>query len=77
MKFLADMPLSPKTVQFLKNMGQEAVRVSELGMSKSKDRDIFDSLLFSNISSIEEEMMKGAIVIIEDSEIRIRELPIG
>jgi predicted nuclease of predicted toxin-antitoxin system len=25
MKFLVDMPLSPKTVQFLKNMGQEAV----------------------------------------------------
>jgi len=41
------MPLSPKTVKFLKNMG------------------------------IEEELLKGAIVIIEDKEIRIRELPIG
>ncbi len=121
MKFLVDMPLSPKTVQFLKNMGQEAVRVSELGMAKSKDREIFDyaekndmiilsadldfgtilanthsckpsviifrlrnpspehvnSLLFSNLSSIEVEIIKGAIVIIEDSEIRIRKLPIG
>ena len=121
MKFLVDMPLSPKTVQFLKNMGHEAVRVSELGMAKSKDRDIFDyaekndmiilsadldfgtilanthsrkpsviifrlrnpspehvnSLLFSNLSSIEEEIMNGTIVIIEDSEIRIRKLPIG
>ncbi|GFO97923.1 hypothetical protein ig2599ANME_2134 [groundwater metagenome] len=42
MKFLVNMPLSPKTVKFLKNMGHEAVRVSELGMARSKDRDIFD-----------------------------------
>lgn len=121
MKFLVDMPLSPKTVNFLKNMGYEAIRVSELGMAKSKDRDIFDyaekhdmillsayldfgtilafthsikpsviifrlndpspehvnSLLSSNLSNIEEELMKGVIVIIEDAEIRIRELPIG
>ncbi|SNQ62779.1 DUF5615 family PIN-like protein [Candidatus Methanoperedens nitratireducens] len=121
MKFLVDMPLSPKTVKFLKNMGYEAIRVSELEMAKSKDRDVFDyaeknnmvilsadldfgailafthsskpsviifrlydpspehvnSLLSSNLSSIEKELMKGAIVIIEDTEIRIRELPIG
>ncbi|MCX9076399.1 MAG: DUF5615 family PIN-like protein [Candidatus Methanoperedens sp.] len=63
MKFLVDMPLSPKTVRFLKNLGYEAIRVSELGMSKSKDKDIFD--------------YAGVIVIIEDTQIRIRELPIG
>jgi predicted nuclease of predicted toxin-antitoxin system len=121
MKFLVDMPLSPKTVDFLKNMGYEAIRVSELGMAKSKDSDIFDyaeqndmiilsadldfgtilahthsikpsviifrlndpslehvnSLLSSYLSNIEEELMKGVIVIIEDAKIRIRELPIG
>ncbi len=33
-------------------------------------------LLSSNLPGIEEELMKGAIVIIEDAEIRIRELPI-
>lgn len=63
MKFLVDMPLSLKTVRFLKNLGYEAIRVSELGMSKSKDKDIFD--------------YAGVIVIIEDTQIRIRELPIG
>lgn len=42
MKFLVDMPLSPKTVDFLKNMGYEAIRVSEPGMAKSKDREIFN-----------------------------------
>ena len=58
MKFLVDMPLSPNTVRFLKNLGYEAIRVSELGMSKSKDKDIFD--------------YAGVIVIIEDTQIRIR-----
>ena len=121
MKFLVDMPLSPKTVKFLNNMGHKAVRVSELGMAKSKDREIFDhaekndmiilsadldfgtilanthsrkpsviifrlrdpspehvnSLLSSNLPGIEEELMKGAIVVVEDANIRIRELPIG
>ncbi len=37
------------------------------------DRDIFD---YTELSNIEEELMKGAMVIIEDTEIRIRELPI-
>ena len=121
MKFLVDMPLSPKTVEFLKNLGYEVVRVSELGMAKSKDKDIFDyakqnemvllsmdldfgnilaythskkpsviifrlqypspehvnSLLSSNLSNIKKDLMKGAIVIIEDLKIRIRDLPIN
>jgi len=120
MKFLVDMPLSPKTVNFLRNMGFDAIRVSELGMAKAKDKDIFNyakkndmvvltadldfgtilafthsskpsviifrlhdpspehvnSLLSSNLSSIEKDLLKGAIIIIEDTEIRIRELPI-
>jgi len=120
MKFLVDMPISPKTVDFLKNMGYEAVRVSELGMAKSKDREILNyavknemvvltadldfgdilaythsnkpstiifrlhdpspqhvnSLLSSNLYRIKEDLLKGAIVIIEDTRIRIRNLPI-
>ncbi len=62
MKFLVDMPLSPKTVNFLKSLGYEAIRVSELGMAKSRDGDIFD--------------YAEKHVIIEDTEIRIRERPI-
>ncbi len=120
MKILVDMPLSPKTVNFLKNMGFDTIRVNELGMAKSKDKDIFDYakkndmtiltedldfgtilaftrsnkpsviifrlndpspehvnlLLSSHISSIEEDLLKGAIIIVEDREIRIRKLPI-
>jgi len=40
MKFLLDMPLSPKTVFFLRDLGYEAIRVNELGMAKSKDKEI-------------------------------------
>lgn len=120
MKFLLDMPLSPKTTIFLRDLGYEAIRVNELGMAKSKDKEIFDyaserdmvilsadldfgnilaytqsdkpsvvifrlhdpspehvnSLLSSNLPSINDDLMNGSIVIIEDFEIRIRKLPI-
>jgi len=42
MKFLLDMPLSPKTTIFLRDLGYEAIQVNELGMAKSKDKEIFD-----------------------------------
>ena len=40
MKFLVDMPLSPKTVDFLRKLGHEAIRVNEVGMAASKDSEI-------------------------------------
>ncbi|MEX2724760.1 MAG: DUF5615 family PIN-like protein, partial [Candidatus Freyarchaeota archaeon] len=40
MKFLVDMSISPKTVELLKRRGYEAVRVSNLGMAKSRDEEI-------------------------------------
>ena len=36
------MALSPKTVNFLRSHGYEAVRANELGMAKAKDRKIFE-----------------------------------
>jgi len=42
MKFFVDMALSPKTVKALRDSGYEAVRANELGMVKSKDRDILE-----------------------------------
>lgn len=42
MRFLVDMALSPKAVHFLKNLGHEAIRANDLGMAKSKDREILD-----------------------------------
>lgn len=42
MKFLADMPISPKTVSYLKALGHDVYRISEKGLSKAKDREIVD-----------------------------------
>ena len=38
--------------------------------------EYINSLLSSNLPSINEDLMKGSIVIIEDFKIRIRKLPI-
>ena len=40
MRFLADMPISPRTVSYLNRIGHEAVRLNELGMEKSEDEEI-------------------------------------
>lgn len=40
MKFLADMPISPKTVEFLRSLGYEAIRVSERALDRAKDENI-------------------------------------
>ena len=120
MKFLIDMALSPKTAEFLRSQGYEAIRVSEIGMAKAKDREIFgyarinemvlismdldfghilsytkfkkpsviilrlkdpspehvNSLLSVTIPQVAESLQTGAIVVIEDRRVRIRELPL-
>ena len=40
MRFLADMGVSPATVQFLRSLGHEAVRLSELGREKLSDQEV-------------------------------------
>ncbi|MFB0515072.1 MAG: DUF5615 family PIN-like protein [Candidatus Neomarinimicrobiota bacterium] len=42
MKFLADMPISPKTVDFLKSHGHEAIRLADLGMAGAEDMETVD-----------------------------------
>ena len=120
MKFLIDLALSPKTVKVLRDFGYEAVRINELGMAKSKDKELLtyaeqsgfvvitadldfgdilaatrnrkpsviifrlkipspdhvNSLLIEALPRIEDSLDTGAIVVIEDSRIRIRMLPV-
>ncbi len=40
MKFLADMGISPKTVNFLKDQGYDAVHLHEQGLDRMPDSDI-------------------------------------
>jgi predicted nuclease of predicted toxin-antitoxin system len=41
-KLLADMNISPKTVAHLKVRGYNIIRVNEINMSKSKDKEIIE-----------------------------------
>jgi predicted nuclease of predicted toxin-antitoxin system len=120
MKFLADMPISPKTVQYLKSLGHDIYRINEKGLPKAKDHEIaaiaigekrtiltmdldfsaiiarsqksvpsaiifrlsdeshenINPLLKDILPKVESEILKGALVMIEDDRFRIRELPI-
>jgi len=38
-KFLANMGISPRTVEFLRSLGHEAVRLNEIGMDRSSDSE--------------------------------------
>ena len=120
MKFLADMPISPKTVTHLRSIGHDIYRISEKGLPRAKDREIVDiaikeertimtmdldfaaiiaqskksfpsaiifrlsdesheiinPLLEKILPEIENDILKGAIVMVEDDRVRIRNLPI-
>ena len=62
MKFLVDMSVSPKTVEFLKKIGYEAVRVSDLGMAKSKDQEIFEYAIENDMILITTDLDFGNIL---------------
>lgn len=40
MKFLADMGVSPQTVEALKNQGYDATHISEEGLFRMRDAEI-------------------------------------
>jgi len=62
MKFLVDMALSPKTVIVLRNSGYEAVRVNELGMAKSRDREILEYAAKNDLIVITADLDFGDIL---------------
>jgi len=45
MRFLADAGISPRTVEFLRGNGHDAVHVRELGLQRASDREIVDRAL--------------------------------
>ena len=42
MKFLADMGISPQTVDFLQTLGHDAVHLADQGLDRSPDHDILE-----------------------------------
>ena len=73
MRFLADAGISPKTVEFLNQLGHEATHVRELGMQRATDREIIDRARLENQSKA---LASGALVLVESARYRIRNLPI-
>ena len=120
MKILADQHISPRTVEFLKSLGHDAVRVSErlpgnaldaaiLALAVTEGRvvltqdldftgliatsgrnepslivlrlgspnvDRVNEVLRSTLPVVEEAVITGAIVSVDDDRVRIRPLPI-
>ena len=62
MRFLVDMALSPKTVNFLEDLGHEAIRANELGMAKSKDRKILEYAAANDMVVITADLDFGNIL---------------
>jgi predicted nuclease of predicted toxin-antitoxin system len=42
MRFLADAGVSPKTIEFLRQLGEEVAHVRELGLERSLDSEIVE-----------------------------------
>jgi predicted nuclease of predicted toxin-antitoxin system len=121
MRFLADAGVSPKTIEFLRQLGHDAVHVRTLGLQRSPDLELvararadssvvltFDLdfgdilalgvldkpsvILFrladegpesvnrhltTVLSECRAELDSGALVLVEDTQYRVRKLPIG
>jgi len=62
MRFLVDMALSPKTVQFLRELGHEAVRANEVGLARAKDIEIMEYAVSNGMAVITADLDFGEIL---------------
>lgn len=62
LKFLANMPISPKTVDFLKSTGYEALRVDEVGMKEAEDEEILEYAYRNNLVVVTMDLDYGGIL---------------
>jgi predicted nuclease of predicted toxin-antitoxin system len=120
MRLLADMHISPRTVEFLRTLGHDVVRVSEILLPQASDETIVsradehgriiltqdldfsaiialtgqqspslvslrlassrveyvNTVLAKVLPEVEEQLLAGAIVTVEDQRVRVRQLPI-
>ena len=120
MRFLADAGISPKTVEFLRQLGHEAVHVRTIGLQRAPDPELVararadssvvltfdldfgdilalgvldkrsvilfrladeraesvDRRLSTVLNERRAELESGALILIEDTQYRVRKLPI-
>lgn len=73
MRFLIDNALSPFIAKGLRDAGHDAVHVR----ATPRRPDAQVELLLANLSHITEAIEQGCIVVLEQTRIRIRPLPIS
>lgn len=62
MRILADMPISPRTVELLNDLGHEAVHALDLGMAQARDEEIIQWAKAEGMSILTEDLDYGAIL---------------
>ena len=62
MRILADMPISPRTVEFLRELGHEVRHASELSMALSPDEDIVEFAKSEDLAILTEDLDFAAIL---------------
>ena len=62
MRILADMPISPRTVEFLRGLGHEAIHAADLGLARAADEEIVDQAKAGGMTILTEDLDFGAIL---------------
>ena len=62
MKLLADMPISPKTVEHLRRLGFECYHLREFGMEKATDEEILQFAKKQGYTILTEDLDFGTIL---------------
>ena len=67
MNFLADIGISPKTVDFLRGLGHDAVHVSELGLPTASDPSILEQARLGNQTLLTHDLGFGELLAVGGS----------
>jgi predicted nuclease of predicted toxin-antitoxin system len=84
MRLLADLHISPRTVELLRSLGHDVVRADELknrpsliSLRLSSSRiEYVNTILQKILPAVEQDVLSGMIITVEDDRIRRRPLPI-
>jgi hypothetical protein len=78
MKFLADAGISPRTVEFLRASGHDAIHVRELDMQRASDAQILERCRIAAVlTERTTELESGTLILVEETRYRVRTLPIS
>lgn len=62
MRILVDMPISPRTAEFLSGLGHEVVHALDLGMARAADEEIVERAKAEDRSILTRDLDYGAIL---------------